>query len=566
MASIIKKKIKNNIYYYYVESQRVNGKPKYVNQKYLGTAESIYKKLNVPSGIPEPLYSIVLDFADVSVLLDVASRLGVADIINKYAKKRNQGVSPGEYILVAAINRAVAPTSKSDMAHWFSRTILSRLLQINEKALSTQNYWHHMCISDTVLSKIEEELVKTIVDSYKIDTSHLIYDATNFFTYIDTKQDSALAKRGHCKSKRKDLRIVGLSMMISPDCNIPLLYDTYPGNTPDSKQFSLMLNKLKAQYEKITAQKTDITVIFDRGNNSQDNIDLLEQEQFPLYYVGGLKRNQCSDLFAVDKSKFVQLSGDNFEKVTAYRTTKNVYDRDMTVVVTFNENLFDGQMQGILINIDKISKTLSEIQIKLLNRAEGIVKKGRAPTAKSIEKQVEAALKTEFMKDIFDYEITTYKNIPFLKYSLNEKNLEHLENTILGKTTLFTNRHNWTTEEIVASYRSAWHIEHAFRQMKDTDHLTVRPVFHWTDQKIKVHIFYCVLAYRLCCLLQKELSSFEIDESLDHILEQLKELQYVITVLGTSKSDILCSFSQSNMLAEKIASIYNLKTKYLPVT
>ena len=189
MASIIKKKIKNNIYYYYVESKRINGKPKHVNQKYLGTAETIYKKLNVTSGIPEPLYSIVLDFADVSVLLDVASRLGVVDIINKYAKKRNQGVSPGEYILVAAINRAVAPTSKSYIAHWFSRTILSRLLQINEKALSTQNYWNHMCISDTVLSKIEEELVKTIVDSYKIDTSHLIYDAANFFTYIDTKQD-----------------------------------------------------------------------------------------------------------------------------------------------------------------------------------------------------------------------------------------------------------------------------------------------------------------------------------------------------------------------------------------
>ena len=143
--------------------------------------------------------------------------------------------------------------------------------------------------------------------------------------------------------------------------------------------------------------------------------------------------------------------------------------------------------------------------------------------------------------------------------------MEHLENTVLGKTVLFTNRHNWTTEEILASYRSAWHIEHAFRQMKDTDHLTVRPLFHWTDQKIKVHIFYCVLAYRLCCLLKKELSSLDINDSLNHILDQLKELKYVITVLGTSKSDIICSFSQSNMLAEKVTSLYNLKTKYLPV-
>ena len=115
MASIIKKKTKSNTYYYYVESKRINGKPRQVNKKYLGTAVSIFKKLSVTAGIPEPLYSIILDFADVSVLLDVASRPGIVDIINKHAGKRNQGISVGEYILVAAINRAVAPTSKSDI-------------------------------------------------------------------------------------------------------------------------------------------------------------------------------------------------------------------------------------------------------------------------------------------------------------------------------------------------------------------------------------------------------------------------------------------------------------------
>jgi transposase len=565
MASIIKKKIKNKIYYYYVESKRINGKPTYANQKYLGTAETVFNKINTASNIPDPLYSIILDFADVMILADIASRLQVTDIINKYAKKRNQGVSVGEYILIAAINRAVAPTSKSDMAHWFSQTVLSRILPIDEKLLSSQNYWNHMCLSDDVLSAIDEELVRNIVNSYKIDTSHLIYDATNFFTYIDTTQKSDLAKRGHCKSKRNDLRIVGLSMMITPDCNMPLLYDTYPGNMPDSKQFSVMLNKLKVRYEQIANQKTDITIIFDRGNNSQDNIDLLEQEQFPLYYVGGLKRNQCADLFAISRTQFVPLSGKNLEKVTAFRTMKNVYQRDMTVVVAYNQNLADGQMQGILLNIEKTHQTLLEIQIKLLNRAYSKVTKGRTPTISSIEKQVKSALKTEFMEDIFDFEITNINELPSLKFNLNEENLDNLKKTILGKTVLFTNRHNWTTEEIVASYRSAWHIEHAFRQMKDSDHLTVRPIFHWTDQKIKIHIFYCVLAYRLCCLLKKELYSLNISESLNQILDQLKDLKYVITILGTSKTDIIYSFSKGSALTEKITSFYNLKTKYLPV-
>ena len=565
MASIIPKKVKKYTYYYYVESKRINGKPRYVNQKYLGTAETIMKKLSSVNSVPEPLYSIILDFADVSLLYDIASRLQVVDIINLHANKRNQGISVGEYILIAAINRAVAPASKSEMDQWFSKTALSRLISVNKKSLSPQHYWNHMCLPDDVIAGIEDELVKRILDTYQIDTSKLIYDATNFFTYIDTTQESDLAKRGHCKSKRNDLRIVGLSLMVSPDCNIPLLYDTYPGNTPDSKQFAIMLNKLKDRYEKLACKKTDITVVFDRGNNSQDNIDLLECEEFPLYYVGGLKRSQCRDLFDIPKHEYTQLTGECFKSVTVIRASKNVFGRDMTVVVTYNQNLYDGQMQGILLNIEKTYIKLCEIQRQLIRRAEGIVTKGRKPTPTSVEKQAKNALKAEFMKDIFDFKITTYNSVPFLNFSLNQANLENIKNTLLGKTALFTNRHDWSNEDIVSSYRSAWHVENAFKQLKDTNHLTVRPLFHWTDQKIKVHIFYCVLAYRLCCLLKKELLLHGIDESINKILEQLECIKFVITVVGISKSDILCSFSKGSDLAEKITSLYDLKAKYLPV-
>ena len=169
------------------------------------------------------------------------------------------------------------------------------------------------------------------------------------------------------------------------------------------------------------------------------------------------------------------------------------------------------------------------------------------------------------MADIFVYELTTLNSIPFVKFNLDETKLELLQKTLLGKTVLFTNRHEWSTEQIVGSYRSAWHIEHSFKQMKDTDHLAVRPFFHWTDPKIKIHIFYCVLAYRLCCLLKKELMSIGINESTNKILDQLNVLKYVITVLGTSKSDILCSFSQGNNLIDEIINHYNLKDKYSPV-
>ena len=123
MASIIKKKVKGHIYYYYAETKRINGKPRIVNQKYLGTAEGILKKTT--SGSIEPLYSKVLDFGEILLIYDIAVRLGVSDIINRCVCKRKQGISIGDYILLAAINRAVNPTSKSCIQQWFERTILA---------------------------------------------------------------------------------------------------------------------------------------------------------------------------------------------------------------------------------------------------------------------------------------------------------------------------------------------------------------------------------------------------------------------------------------------------------
>jgi transposase len=568
VGTIIKKKIKKYHYYYFVESKRIDGKPRIVNQVYLGTADSIKDRLEALDSKKKPLYSIVVDFADVALLFDIAARLGIVDIIDKYAAKRKQGASVGTYTLVAAINRAVAPTSKSCIADWFKNTILSRILPVTEAALTPQNYWNHMKLSDEMISSMDEEIVHRIINKYQIDTAKLIYDATNFYTYIDTKNPCELAKRGHNKEKRNDLKIVGLSMMITPDCNIPLIYDTYPGNKPDSRQFTDMVKKLKTRFERLTNRTSDVTVVFDRGNNSEDNICLLEDGRFPFEYVGGLKRNQCVELYTIDKSEYSPLEGELLQGCSAVRTTRTVWGRRMTVIVVFNPNLYEGQMQGVASNIEKTINKLNELQNRLIARAEGRITKGRAPTSLSIEKQVKSYLSPEYMSEIFSYEMTTMNAVPFFTYKFHEESLQSIQETVLGKTVLFTSRHDWSSEEIVASYRSAWHVEHAFRQMKDKDHLSVRPLHHWTDQKIKVHMFYCVLAYRLCCILMKELSQEKPDgynHSLNKVLDHLSKIKYVTTILGVEKTDVLTSFTKGSELAEFITLTYDLKTKYLPV-
>lgn len=565
MGSIIKKKIKGYIYYYYVESKRIDGKPKLVNQKYLGTADKVLEKVTLSDSPLQNrvLYSHETEFGAVTLLYDIACRLDIIGIIDKKLPKRRQGASVGTYILTEAINRAVAPATTVKLEEWHASTCLPSLIGINSKAFTAQNFWNNTDIAEDTIQEIENDILKTILNNYDIDMSQIIYDATNFFTYIDTMQDCESAKRGHSKEKRNDLRVVGLSLMVSPEFSIPLLHETYPGNRSDSKEFTVMMQDLKQRYEYITGKNTDVTVVFDRGNNSSDNIDLLEAGELPFHYVGGLKKNQADELFLIPKTEYHSLDQKLFPGQSCYRSNVQAFNREVAAVIVYNSALEKGQMQGIILNKDKTSSKLFELQRKLLCRANGKTKKGRKPTAESVKKTVDTILKTEYMSEIFTYEILEKNGHIYLIYAELPDALEQVCERELGKTALFTDRNDFTDEEIVNAYRSAWHVESSFKQMKDTSHLSVRPMFHWNDKRIKVHIFTCVLAYRLCCLLRMELAQQGIDISINKMLDELTGIRKVTTFFGQlDKPEKVESFTKGSELAQQIESIYRLKEKY----
>lgn len=565
MGTLIKKKIKNKNYYYYVESKRIDGKPKLVNQKYLGSAEKLLSMaLTAEKPLQEgALYSDVSEFGAVTLLYDIASRLEIVEIIDELLPKRKQGASIGTYILTAAINRAVAPDSTNGLKEWYASTAIPMLTGLKPQRFTPQNFWNNTCIKEEDLRRAEYAILSKVISDYNINTSHIIYDASNFFTYMDTNQPSELAKRGHCKAKRNDLRIVGLSLMVSPDFAIPLLHDTYPGNRHDVRQFKIMLEQLKDRYEAITGKNTDITIVFDRGNNSEENINLLESGELKIHYVGGLKKNQVQDLFQIPKENYQQLATLELQGQSAYRSQKMIYKRNMTVLIVHNPKLENGQVQGILINQAKTTEKLLELQQRLMKRANGEIKKGRKPTKESVTNVVESILKTEHMKKLFQYEVLENDGKPYLTFAFSDEAFEKLRYEQLGKTALFTDRDDFSNEQIVNAYRSAWHVESSFRQMKDTDHLTVKPIFRWTDEKIRVHLFTCVLALRMCSLLRKELAEHGVQTSINKMLCDMASIKRVTTFFGDlNKPERVLSFTKGNEDAQRIQEIYQLKEKY----
>ncbi len=571
MGTIIKKKIKGINYYYYVESKRIDGKSRYVNQKYLGSADKLLKMvLESGKSLQEQvLYAHEVQFGSVVLIYDIAMKLGVVDIIDSVAPKRKQGASVGMYILTAAINRAVAPTSKSGLKDWYEQTSLPYITGLKPNLFTAQNFWNNTDITIDQLRVIEDKLLKKTIDVFGIDIKSLIYDATNFFTYIDTMNSSELAKRGHDKAKRKDLRTVGLALMVTPDYSIPIISETYPGNRSDSIQFSVMMEQMKQRFRDITGEEAEITIVFDRGNNSQDNLDLLENEHLRFHYVGGLKKNQVPDLFNVSKSKYSPLecpanAPEKYANLFTYHMDTQVFGRNVKTVIVYNPELEKGQIQGININTEKTKSDLLDIQGRLLKRARGEITKGRKPTLESVKKSVEKILKKrEFMAEIFEYEIFKKDNHVLLTFSESDQKLQDIIDGQLGKTALFTDRSDMTDYQVISAYRSAWHVETSFKQMKNTDFLTVRPIFHWTDSRIAVHIFICVLAYRLCTILRKDLHEKGIDCNINQFLKSMGAINRVTTFYGdVAKPKKVEAFISGDDLSARIENAYGLQQKY----
>jgi len=528
MPSLTAKRIDGHTYYYARYCQRVDGKPKIVRQVYLGKLEDLVASSEQAHLPQQPLETQVASFGDVAALWDIAQRLDLVPLLDAVFPKRSQGLSCGQYLLLAAINRAVGPTSKLHFPEWYRGTVLPRLLPADPALLSSQNFWNHMDLvtADQILD-CERRITQRLIERFQLDLRALVYDGTNFFTYIDTRTPSELPQRGHNKQKRNDLRQVNLGLLVSTDFHIPLLHRVYAGNLHDSVEFRSITEDLAAHYCDLVQSCDHITLIFDKGNNSTEAFQSLAQT--PFHFVGSLVPTQHRDLLAVPRSRFRTLATPRLEGVEVYRTAKKVFGRTHTVLVTFNQKLLDGQLQGLTASLNKARRKLRELQQQLRRWREGKVK-GKPPALEPVKKQVQTICSAQFLKLILRAEVRPVRKGLELSYSTDQTALDRLCRVQFGKTILFTDNTDWKDEDIVLAYRSQYHIENAFRQMKNPHFLGWSPMYHWTDSKIQVHAFYCVLALLLTALLQRELARQGVELSTNALLNELGQIQETLIV------------------------------------
>ena len=414
---------------------------------------------------------------------------------------------------------------------WARHTSLSYLIRMSLNRLDSQHFWDQMdSLPTSTIALIEEEIVATLLEKEEIELDTLLCDTTNFFTYIDSANHRCtIAQRGRNKQKRMDLRQFGLLLLVSRQDQIPILHKVYQGNHSDKTVFKEEFKNILNRFKAICGSLEDITIVFDQGNNSKN---MLKKVTDGIHFVGALSPYHHKTLIeeANDLLTTVSING---RDVLCYTARKGIWELDLTMVVYISEKLLQGQIRGIEQSITKLFKKLSELKGNIAISTQ----RGKKRTQDGLEKKISSMVGSLSNKDIIRWQLDHLENDAFdLTFWVDEKKFDFLKKRWLGRRILITNRHQWTTEEIISAYWGQSNVENAFKKMKNPFHLAMRPQYHWTDQKIEVHGFTCLLAFlmaMIACKRAREKMGFR--GSAHNLLEKLSSIRLATFIESPAK-------------------------------
>src|SRR5665213_2567030 len=502
-------------YYRIVESFRNNGKPSIRVLAHLGRVDDIlHRHQHHPDEVPVRISSVsagaVTALHHLTQELDLAGRINRAISPNGDVQVRD-ALTVGESLVAAMIARSCAPRSKRAFADWAKATYLPDLMHFTSSALTSQHFWDQMnAVPVEKLADIEQELVQEVVRIEQLHLQALAYDTTNFYTHIaSTNLRSKLPQRGKNKQGRHDLRQMGLALVVDQVTQLPLAHVLYEGARSDMKTFAEFLKPVRKHLLELTGQPDQLTLVFEAGSSSRRNLEDMR------HYVTAVRPSSHLALLEEAARELSEVQLTSGITARAWRTSRVIAGKRREVVVVFSPKLHAGQLRGL-------HQTLS----KNWHEFEEMGSFARA-TPETSKRKLEKLRKRQYLRSLFCYRIDQDAPRP-IRVSVWTDWLEYrrLDKRYFGLRVLITDRAEWSTAQIIEAYRGQSKVEAAFRDLKDPRMLATRPQFHWTDQKLHVHAFICVMAYLLVTLLHrraKQKAAF--DGSPRRLLTELADLR-----------------------------------------
>lgn len=437
---------------------------------------------------------------DVGALIWVAEQLDLVNVIDAACggvASPTAGPTVGEMVLAVAVQRACAAGPKRQVAA-FLEGCVPRVSCLPASAFTGQVF-HRLArqVTETQLEQAQIEVARAAIRRFDLATDVLAFDTTNFDTHIATTTAGELARRGHAKSKRRDLRVVGLATLVSETGHVPLLHRTYPGNGSDQAVLSACLRALGQLHEALDdaehrRRPACRTLVRDGGSWSEQlELDLETEGYYTLISLPlGHSASQQALEVAARRGAMKRLGG-KLAEVRAARLRAPVGDLDRTLVVVDSDELRRGQKRGIAVALRHAKQDLR----KLARRAEA----GRLDRA-GLDDRIQKALQREHLSDFLRVTVTERPGTLSLHWRVDAARRRRLERTRLGRRVLCTDHHAWSTGRIVHAFRGQWNIEELFRRAKKGGLVPWGPSHQWADPSLRLHTFATVIGLELVSL------------------------------------------------------------------
>ena len=458
---------------------------------------------------------------DVGALVWVAEQLDLVTRIDRACGGvgAKDGPSVGELAVAVAIQRACSPGPKRDLAEFLDAS-LPRLSCLPGSAFTGQAF-HRVAqqVSERELEQAQVAISKAAVARFELSADVLAFDTTNFDTHIASLTPGELAQRGHAKSKRKDLRVVGLGVLVSETGHVPLLYRTYSGNGSDQAVLAGCLGGLAELHEALDSgegrrRPAQRTLVRDGGFWSpQLELELDSAGYYSLISLPlGHNAAEQALLMAAQRGAMKPLSG-KLSQVRAARMRTTVGELDRTLVVVESEELLEGQKRGVAAALRK-----AKVELRKL---EALIQKRRISRSR-LKDRVKKALAREHLSSFVGTTIAGTDHAPTLQWHVDAAKRRELEKTRLGRRVLCTDRHHWSTGRIVYAFRGQWNVEELFRRAKKGGVVPWGPSHQWADGSLRLHTFATVLGLMLVSLARIALAT---DASARRMLGSLADIK-----------------------------------------
>jgi len=539
MAHFHVKKKNGRPYLYVREIARVDGRPKVISQVYIGSPDKVAAMAK--GELKDDLRLKVQQFGALWLSFLMDQDMDLAGIIDSVVPRgpREKGPTVGEFFLYSVWNRMSDAVSKRKLAGWYERTAVQQLRPVDLKQLTSEQYWRKWDrVTEDQLAEISRRFFTKLCELESPDADCVLFDTTNYYTFMASQTDSSLAARGHNKAGRHNLRQVGLGLLVARKSRLPLFYREYQGNLHDSQMFASVMQEMFEAVGNLQKTKERLTVVVDKGMNSEDNFLWLDDNP-RMHFVTTYSPHYVEELMSVPFDHFEPVSIEHNERLTqagcpqeqmlATRTHGEFWGKERTVVVTYNPPTARKHAYTLERKLEEIREELLIMRTKVRQEAP------HWRDADTIaERYFRLCENKHIRSDLFELEFTEEDGLLVMGFRKNAYRVGQQQDRF-GKTVIVTDNMDWTTADIVSASLDRWQVEEQFRQSKNDDLVGVQPIRHWTDSKIRCHMFTCVVALTNLRRLELRLASAGVNRTAVDVMDDMCHLHSVLLLPAGAK-------------------------------